>query len=87
MIPTSVFSRTIDDPNAPERLKGLVVVATLVEGVPQGSLEFKIDMPDDPTPNEIGYFRWFIGETVDKLKAASPIEFSDPREYQETSNG
>jgi hypothetical protein len=82
MTPTSEFRRTIDDPNAPARLKGLLVTATLVEG-DKGSLTFKIDMPDDPTPNEIGYFRWFIGETVDKLKAASPIEFSDPREYQE----
>lgn len=59
------FVHTISDPNAPDRLQGKVVTAVLTEG----QLTFQIDMPDNPTPNEQGYFRWFIGELVDKIAA------------------
>ncbi len=63
------FTHTISSDNAPERLKGKIVKAVLTEG----QLSFEIDMPDDPTPNELGYFKWFTGELVDKLKSQTGI--------------
>lgn len=58
------FQKTITDPNAPERLKGKTVTAILTEK----SLNFVIDLPEDLTPNEIGYFRLFTGEVADMLR-------------------
>lgn len=68
------YQHVIDDPKAPERLRGKVITATIIEGK---SMDFEFQGPDDATPNEIGYFKWFIGELVDKLKANTQIEFGD----------
>jgi len=63
------FVHIIDDPKAPDRLKGLEVKAILTEK----RLDFEVDMPDDPTPNELGYMRWFTGELVDKIQEQTGI--------------
>ena len=62
---------TIDDPKAPERLIGRKVTATVDEV--NKKLQYAIDMPDDPTPNEIGYVKLAIGEIVDRLRDKFPF--------------
>lgn len=58
--------------NAPERLRGLEVTLTLI-----GSrMQFEIEMPDEPTPNELGYFKWFTGEMVEKVCKKLGISYS-----------
>ena len=75
-----VFRRTITDPNAPERLKGKVIEAILAKG----RFTFNIDLPDDPTPQELGYFRWSVGELVEQLEEASGIKMTvHPLELKE----
>lgn len=63
------FSRVIDDPNAPPRLRGKTVKVVLTDQ----KIEFQIDLLDDMTPNEIGYFRWSVGEIVDKVEKMTNI--------------
>jgi len=62
------FTRTIDDDNAPERLRGLVMLAVLTET----RLEFQVDLPNELTNQEIAYLRWFTGEIVDEMKTKLP---------------
>lgn len=73
---TTEYRYTIRDPNAPERLRGRTLIAVLVEGPTKGAFEFSIDMPDDPTKQEIGYVEWFIGETVEAVTKGTGIEAS-----------
>lgn len=75
------FKHTIDDLNAPKRLYGLVVTAKLYETPNGARLEFMVDMPDEPTGQEIGYMKWFLGEIVDKLKDLAPpgISFGEAK--------
>ncbi len=62
------------DGHAPERLRGKEVKAILAEG----KFTFLIDMPDDPTGQESGYFKWFVGEVMDKIQKAVPeLEVGD----------
>lgn len=68
---THEFHRVIDDPNSPERLRGKTVTGVVDEVA--NRMNFLIDMPDDPTPNEIGYFKWFVGEFTDKLSESSGV--------------
>jgi hypothetical protein len=51
--------------NAPARLKGKEMVAVLTDD----RLEFQMDMPDNPTAQEVGFFKWFVGECMDELKS------------------
>ena len=60
--PSEVFSHIIDN-KAPERLRGLEIKAVLT----MKRLVFVIDMPDDATAQEVGYFNWLVGETTDKI--------------------
>ncbi len=55
--------------NAPERLLGSLITATVFES----KLEFSIEMPSDPTAQEIGYVRWSVAEFVDDLKRRNPV--------------
>ena len=64
------FVRVIDDPKAPERLRGQTITVTVDRRTRK--LEFNTQVPDDATPQEIGYLKWFIGEFVDKLKENQP---------------
>jgi hypothetical protein len=48
---------------APDRLRGKEVRVVL-----DHKLRFEIDMPEDATPNELAYFRWFVGEKVAQLQ-------------------
>lgn len=56
--------------DAPERLRGLKIIATLSDK--NRNFQFACEMPDDATPNEIGYFKWSVGEFVDRLKEDAP---------------
>ena len=58
----------IKEDNAPARLKGLTITATIT----WGKLEFRVNMPDDATAQEQGYIKWFIGEIVDKIDNEVP---------------
>lgn len=66
------FTHTISDANAPERLRGLVVKAILTEA----RIDFEIDMPDDPTPNELAYLQYFTGELMSKIRDETGIGFT-----------
>lgn len=67
-----IFKKTIDDPNAPPRLKGLVVTAVLTSG----RLEFQADFPDDVTANELAYFR-LLWEVADTLRERTGIGMTE----------
>ncbi len=72
-----IFYHQITDKNAPKRLQGLIVMAILsAEKGEQGELRFQIDMPEEPTNQELGYFRWMTGELVDKLSDQTSIDFT-----------
>ena len=49
--------------DAPERLRGRVVRAILTDR----NLEFLVDMPENPTAEELTYFESFVGDLVDVL--------------------
>ena len=60
-----VFVHTITDLNAPERLRGKQMIATLTAK----GLTFTLDSGDiELTPQELGYFRYTIGELAAKLR-------------------
>lgn len=65
------ITKTIDDPRAPERLRGKTVTL-LIDEVGR-TLSFEVDLPDDATPDEIGYFKWSVGEFVDGLRERFPF--------------
>jgi hypothetical protein len=65
------ITKTIDDPNAPARLRGKAV--TILLDPASRTLAFEVDMPDDPTPNEIGYVEWSVGEYLDALRPQFPF--------------
>lgn len=69
------YIHKIDDPNAPERLKGKIITAFLNEK----QLKFEMDMPDNPTPNEMGYFKWLIGEVVEDIQNKTGIQMPPGR--------
>lgn len=66
------FECLIDNPNAPERLRGKIIKAILT---PE-KLDFALDFPENPTPNEIGYFKWFVGELADELQNKTKIKLT-----------
>lgn len=72
------YVKVIDAPNVPPRLKGRAVVVTVDEG--KHEMTVSVDMPDDPTPNEIGYVRWSVGEFVDGLRRKLPGMIGDARD-------
>jgi hypothetical protein len=75
-VTTTAHTKTITDPNAPERLRGRHITAKIV----RGQLEISLDLPGDYTPQEIGYIRWSVGELLDKLRVNLPnITFGEPR--------
>jgi hypothetical protein len=63
--------KVIDDPNAPERLRGKVVEAWIDEE--QHNLCFQVDLPGDATPNELAYFKYSVGEIADQLRKKFPF--------------
>lgn len=67
-----VFIRVIDDPNAPERLRGLEVQAVVTER----AIDFEVDLPADVTPNELGYMRIFTSDLVDKIQERTGVQIS-----------
>lgn len=64
----SEYEKVIDDPNAPERLKGLILKAECIWKGKKVQVKFSIDLPNNATPNEIGYVRLLIAETGDVLR-------------------
>ena len=62
-----LMTYVIKEDNAPERLKGLEIIAKLTVG----KIEFTVNIPDANAQEE-GYIRWFIGEIVDKLEKEIP---------------
>lgn len=48
----------------PERLVGKTIVAVINEE--RGKLEFALDMPDDPTEQELAFFKWVTMEISGK---------------------
>jgi hypothetical protein len=81
-----VYKYTIPkDGNAPERLRGQVVTLTIT---PKGMRFGLLDMGDDLTPQEIGFFRWFTGEVMDKIKAKTGANFTErPLEFLPNEEG
>jgi hypothetical protein len=69
-----VYTKVLDEPNTPARLKGKTLTATVEVGK---AIEFSCEIPDDATANEKGYLEWYIGELTDKLKAAAPGVFGE----------
>jgi hypothetical protein len=55
------FHKVLDD-SAPERLRGRVVKAFIEDG----KVQFQCDMPDDPTKNELAYFKWIVGDVIEE---------------------
>ena len=54
----------IKEDNAPERLRGKTITATVTES----KLEFSVNLEEEPTAQEAGYLKWFLGEMVDLMK-------------------
>lgn len=74
------YEKVIDADNAPPRLKGKVIALTVDEV--RDKMEFRTDVPEDVTPQETGYLRWYIGEFVDSLKAKLPsITFGEQKAF------
>ena len=63
--------KVIDDPKAPERLRGKEVVIVLDEV--KHTLDFSVEVPDDLTAQEQGYLDWSIGEYTDALRERFPF--------------
>lgn len=74
-----VYSKTITDPNAPDRLKGKTLEAVFTLGRPgqQDNIQFLMDLPDDVTPNEIAYFRLVCGEVMDSIRENTKIQYTE----------
>lgn len=75
------FTKVIDDPKAPERLRGRAITAIITRPTSnaKGSLQFQIELPDDMTGQEKGYVDWLIGEYVDHLREKFPRLIGDRR--------
>ena len=69
-------SLTIDDPKAPERLRGKKITVTLNRVTRKLTFEVS-DVPDDMTANEHGYIDWSVGELVDSLRKQFPGVIGD----------
>jgi DNA helicase HerA-like ATPase len=73
------YKKTIDDPNAPSRLRGRVITAT-VTFQPKAEIILGVDMPDDYTPQEQAYLKWVSGELADRLREGVPaLRVGEPR--------
>jgi len=59
------FKKTITDPDAPARLRGLDIYMVLKDG---DSLTFEANIPDDATDQEKAYLEQHIDELVSKLR-------------------
>lgn len=67
-----IFIQKIQDEKAPERLQGKTIKAILHEK----QLRFEMEMPENLTPNELGYFEYIVGEWVDQIKTITGVDMT-----------